>query len=90
MRDGVLRPRPEPFMALTIEQHHDDKGIICPVPIAPYQVTSVLLYRDGIAVGETVEKYIRNWKRGVEVLFDDRTGITRYQVSTTLTCWASR
>jgi prolyl-tRNA synthetase len=62
------------LLAAAIEQHHDDKGIIWPMPIAPYQVYLCPLYRDGIAVGETVEKLYQELEAaGVEVLFDDRT-----------------
>jgi prolyl-tRNA synthetase len=62
------------LLAAAIEQHHDDKGIIWPMPIAPYQVYLCPLYRDGTAVGETVEKLYQELEAaGVEVLFDDRT-----------------
>jgi len=36
--DGVLRLGLSRLLAAAIEQHHDDKGIIWPMPIAPYQV----------------------------------------------------
>jgi len=62
------------LLAAAIEQNHDDKGIVWPIPIAPYHVylcglnmdrseevvnTAELLYRDLTAAG-------------IEVLFDDR------------------
>ena len=61
------------LMAAAIEQHHDGKGIIWPVPIAPYHVYLCPLYRDGTKVEETVEKlYADLQAAGTEVLFDDR------------------
>ncbi len=62
------------LLAAAIEQHHDDKGIIWPMPIAPYQVYLCPLFREGTAVGETAEKLYRELEAaGIEVLFDDRT-----------------
>lgn len=61
------------LLAAAVEQHHDEKGIIWPLPIAPYQVYLCPLNRDGTKVGETVEKIYNELEAaGVEVLFDDR------------------
>ncbi|MDP2919379.1 MAG: proline--tRNA ligase [Dehalococcoidia bacterium] len=61
------------LLAAAIEQHHDDKGIIWPVPIAPYHVYLCALYREGTKVDETAEKlYADLQTAGIEVLFDDR------------------
>ncbi|MBI2860312.1 MAG: proline--tRNA ligase [Chloroflexi bacterium] len=61
------------MLAAAIEQNHDDKGIIWPLPIAPYQVYLCPLYREGSAVAEVAEKiYNELTSAGVEVLFDDR------------------
>lgn len=62
------------ILAAAIEQNHDEKGIIWPVPIAPYQVYLCPLYREGTKVSETAEKlYADMTAAGIEVLFDDRT-----------------
>ncbi len=62
------------LVAAAIEQNHDDKGIIWPMAIAPYQVYLCPLYREGTPVGEVAEKlYAELTAQGVEVLFDDRT-----------------
>ena len=62
------------LLAAAIEQHHDDKGIIWPMPIAPYQVYLCPLYRDGTKVAETADKINDELEAaGLEVLFDDRT-----------------
>jgi prolyl-tRNA synthetase len=61
------------IMAAAIEQSHDDKGIIWPVGIAPYQVYLCPLYREGTKVAEVAEKlYADLTAAGVEVLYDDR------------------
>lgn len=61
------------ILAAAIEQNHDEKGIVWPLPIAPYQVYLCPLYREGTQVGETAEKlYAEMNGAGLEVLFDDR------------------
>jgi prolyl-tRNA synthetase len=61
------------MLAAAVEQHHDDRGIIWPLPIAPFQVYLCPLYREGSNVRETAEKlYGELVAAGVEVLFDDR------------------
>jgi len=61
------------LLAAAIEQNHDDKGIIWPVPIAPYHVYLCPLYREGSQVADTAGKlYNEMQAAGLEVLFDDR------------------
>jgi len=61
------------LLGAAIEQHHDDKGIIWPVQIAPYHVYLCALYREGTKVDETAERLYRELQSaGIEVLFDDR------------------
>ncbi|MFH1651205.1 MAG: proline--tRNA ligase [Chloroflexota bacterium] len=61
------------LLSAAIEQNHDERGIIWPVPIAPYQVYLCPLYREGTAVAETAEKLYEELEAaGIEVLFDDR------------------
>ncbi|MFC1967452.1 proline--tRNA ligase [Chloroflexota bacterium] len=61
------------LLAAAVEQNHDDKGIIWPLPVAPYQVYLCPLYREGTEVAEVTEKiYAGLEAAGVEVLFDDR------------------
>jgi len=61
------------LLAGAIEQNHDDKGIIWPVPIAPYHVYLCALYREGSNVTEEADKLYRELtEAGIEVLFDDR------------------
>lgn len=61
------------LLAAIAEQSHDDKGIIWPLPVAPYQVYFCPLSLDKSAVLPTAEKiYQELQKEGIEVLFDDR------------------
>jgi prolyl-tRNA synthetase len=61
------------LMAAVIEQNHDEKGIIWPLPIAPYQLYLCPLYKEGAKVEEVTEKlYAELEAAGFEVLFDDR------------------
>ena len=60
-------------MAAAIEQNHDDKGIIWPLPLAPYEVVLVLLNSDKEEVVEAAEElYGQLVDAGIDVLFDDR------------------
>jgi prolyl-tRNA synthetase len=62
------------LMATAIELNHDDKGIIWPPSIAPYQVYLCPLYLEEPEVLEAAEKlYAGLEAQGVEVLFDDRS-----------------
>ena len=61
------------LMAAAIEKNHDDKGIIWPVSIAPYQVLLCGLFMDNPKVAEAADKlYVELELKGIEVLFDDR------------------
>ncbi len=60
-------------MAAAIEQNHDDKGIVWPLPLAPYEVVLVLLNSDKEDVVEAAEElYGKLIEAGIDVLFDDR------------------
>ncbi len=61
------------LLAAAVEQNHDDKGIVFPAPIAPYQVylASLNPEREGVRQASD-ELYERLEKEGVEVLYDDR------------------
>jgi prolyl-tRNA synthetase len=61
------------LMAAAVEQHHDDKGIIWPMAIAPFQVHLVGLGLNDAAIREAAERtYGELTAAGIEVLFDDR------------------
>jgi prolyl-tRNA synthetase len=61
-------------VAAAIEQHHDDKGIIWPTALAPFQVALCPMKMDkSQRVREAVEQlYAELQAAGIEVLLDDR------------------
>jgi len=60
-------------LAAAVEQNHDDKGIIWPLPLAPYEVVLVLLNADRPEVVEAAERLYSDLRAaGVDVLLDDR------------------
>lgn len=65
---GVTR-----VLAAAIEQNHDDKGIIFPLPIAPYQIHLVALNNNEHSVIQAADAlYADLNSKGFEVLYDDR------------------
>lgn len=61
------------IVAAAIEQNHDDKGIIFPVPLAPYTVIIVNLGVNDEAINPVAEKLYKDLQAaGLEVLLDDR------------------
>lgn len=62
------------IVAAAIEQNHDEKGVIWPAAIAPFQVAIVPLnMQKSEAVAEWAEKLYREFQqRGIDVLLDDR------------------
>ncbi len=61
------------IVAAAIEQNHDDKGIIFPVPLAPYTVIIVNLGIHDQTINSAAEKLYEDLqKAGLDVLIDDR------------------
>ena len=60
-------------MAACIEVHHDDKGIVWPAAVAPFEAVVVVAQQDDPSVAETGEQVYR-WLQdaGVDVIIDDR------------------
>jgi prolyl-tRNA synthetase len=59
------------LLACVAEQHHDDKGLIWPISVAPYAVYLVVIPDEQArAAGEQLYAALR--EAGVEVLIDDR------------------
>jgi prolyl-tRNA synthetase len=60
-------------LAAAVEQNHDDKGIIWPLPLAPYEVVLVVLNSDQEAVVTAANAIYEDMNgAGLDVLFDDR------------------
>ena len=65
------------LLAAAIEQNHDEKGIVFPAPIAPYQVHLVGLNLSNEEVAGAAEALYRELQaNGLEVLYDDRVDQT--------------
>ncbi|MBQ9313986.1 MAG: proline--tRNA ligase [Clostridia bacterium] len=61
------------IIAATIEQNHDEKGIIWPMEIAPYKVAIVLIDRKNEVQKESAEKLYEELNQlGVDAILDDR------------------
>ena len=63
----------ERAMATIIEVHHDDKGIVWPAAVAPFEVVVVVAQQDDAAVAQAGEQVYQSLlDAGVEVIIDDR------------------
>jgi prolyl-tRNA synthetase len=62
------------IVGAAIEQNHDDRGIIWPEPLAPFDVAliGINLHRSPALAAATEELYRELRDSGLEVLFDDR------------------
>jgi prolyl-tRNA synthetase len=59
-------------MAAVIEQHNDEKGIVWPMTVAPFQVHLVGIAKSGEEISAVEEIYEMLANAGIEVLYDDR------------------
>jgi prolyl-tRNA synthetase len=63
----------ERAMAAIVETHHDDRGIVWPLSVAPFQVAVVPAQSDDAAVAEAAEDiYKALTSNGIETIIDDR------------------
>jgi prolyl-tRNA synthetase len=63
----------ERAMAAIIEVHHDEKGIVWPAAVAPFEVVVVIAMQDDPAVADAGERiYQALLEAGVDVIVDDR------------------
>lgn len=64
-------------MATIVEKHHDEKGIVWPDSVAPFQVHLIGITNQEVRIKEQAEElYSTLQKAGVEVLFDDREDVS--------------
>ncbi|MBF0105117.1 MAG: proline--tRNA ligase [Deltaproteobacteria bacterium] len=59
-------------MAASVEQNHDDKGIIWPRALAPFDVHLIQLDHTDAITQEAQKIYDALWGAGIEALWDDR------------------
>lgn len=65
------------IMGVIVEKFHDDNGIIWPQEVAPFQIHLVgLNLEDENVKLKAEEMYQKLLDKGVEVLFDDRVGVS--------------
>lgn len=63
----------ERAMAAIVEAHHDEQGIVWPLPMAPWEVVITTIRGDDPDVAETAQQiYDALLSRGVETVLDDR------------------
>lgn len=61
------------ILAAAIEEHHDEKGILWPEAIAPFEIEIITVNQEDKATRQAAEKiYEKLTKQGKEVLYDDR------------------
>ena len=64
------------LMGTVVEVLSDDKGIVWPEAIAPFTIHLLALSDDGAVLKEANKIYESLTKAGIEVLFDDRAGLS--------------
>jgi prolyl-tRNA synthetase len=62
----------ERALAAVVESHHDDKGILWPVGVAPFEVAVVALGNDEKTATVAQEVYEQLRRERIDVLLDDR------------------
>ncbi len=61
------------LLACVAEEHHDERGLVWPISVAPYEVHLVSLGGEGTEAQQVAnDLYSRLEQDGVEVLYDDR------------------
>ncbi len=57
-------------LAALVEQHHDEKGIVWPMEVAPYKVGIVLINNDNVEIANKLYDELTNLK--IDTILDDR------------------
>jgi len=67
---------PSRLMGTIVELNNDDRGIIWPKEVAPYDVHLIMIEDEGLMIKEKADKIYKDLeKAGIEVLFDDRNDV---------------
>lgn len=69
---GCYGMGPSRIMGTLVEIFHDDKGIVWPESVAPFQVHLVALGKEDAIKDEAEKLYQELTRRNIEVLYDDR------------------
>lgn len=68
---------PSRIMGVIVEKFHDEKGIVWPEPISPFQVHLIGLdLKDDVISSKAYKLYKALKENGIDVLFDDRVDAT--------------
>jgi prolyl-tRNA synthetase len=60
-------------LAAVVERNHDEKGIVWPVNVAPFEVVIAVLNPKDVATAEAGERFYEELaKAGIDVIIDDR------------------
>jgi len=70
MATGVFALYPERLAEAIAEANHDDRGLVWPPPVAPFQIHLIGIGQEGREAAERL--YSELATRGYEVLYDDR------------------
>ncbi len=62
----------ERIMTSVVEQNHDDKGIIWPLAIAPFQIAIILINPENKKQNQVAETVYKELTKEYEVVFDNR------------------
>lgn len=73
---GTFRIDLDRIISAVVELHHDDRGIIWPWSVAPYQSTLVSIGRTARVMEESERIYKLLEARGWDVLWDDREDVS--------------
>jgi len=63
-------------MGAIVEVYHDDRGIIWPRSVAPYQAHLITIDNSQLTIDSSKEVYQKLQKAGVEILWDDREEVS--------------
>jgi prolyl-tRNA synthetase len=73
---GCYGMGPSRIMGVLVEKFHDDKGIVWPKQVAPYQIHLIGLNLEDLGIKEKAEQLYHDLKNSnIEVLYDDRNDI---------------
>ena len=67
------------LMGTIVEVNNDEKGIVWPEAVAPYQIHLVSLCKDKEQISQADEFYNQLIRNGKEVLYDDRVDVSAGQ-----------
>jgi len=67
---------PSRAMGVIVEMCHDEKGIIWPSEVAPFQAHLLAIGKEKNIYKEAEKIYLQLTKQGIEVLYDDRTEVS--------------